>query len=474
MIILILFWVRSLKFLFIYPSSGKLEIASKKMLSAGAWLPPLGLLYLSSILENKGYQVEVIDCNGEANYLNSIKKSLSSTDFVGITLYSTKRELECSKMVADFIKKTDPSIPIIIGGPHCSLYPEKAIKEHNADICVPRSGDHIIAPIAEALEGKRKISSIPGIYYRVGNQIVNTKPIDCIRNIEDIPFPARHLIEKYDYGYMVGVKLAKGKVTSICSGIGCPFSCRFCNLHMHVPRYSGRSTDSIIEEVDEIVNHGYSTLTFVDDNFMVKPKNVEKVMDHIIQNNYDLRIWILGARVDSANRKLYEKMRDAGVDYIIFGIESGNQDVLDFYNKKITISQIEKAVNLSYEMGFFPTATFILGAPIEKKEHLENTIKFAKSIPLSAASFFPFGYVYHSDIWKKEVEKGNIQPDEGDLIGDSRRGLGNFTADELEEYTMKAQKSFYRNPTLWINEIKRAFKTRDTRFLKVGFRMMKE
>jgi len=116
------------------------------------------------------------------------------------------------------------------------------------------------------------------------------------------------------------------------------------------------------DEIRQLAEEAYRTFQIMDDNFLVNKNRAEKVMDFIIRNEFDFDIWIDGARVDSADRGFYEKMRDAGVALINFGLESGNQDVLDFYHKKITLDQIRKAVELSIEMGFFITGTFILGA----------------------------------------------------------------------------------------------------------------
>ncbi len=122
-------------------------------------------------------------------------------------------------------------------------------------------------------------------------------------------------------------------------------------------------------------------------------------------------------------------------------------------------------------MGFLVTSNFILGAPIETKKHIENTIKFAKSLPISIALFYNFGYLYGSSLWREAVENGKIQPDEFYVIADSNRGLGMFTEDELIEYTQTAYKSFYYNPLLWYREILNAFSKKDFRVLKLGLKI---
>ena len=260
-----------MKVLFIYPSSGRLEVASKKFLTTGAHLPPLGILYLGKMLELNGHSVEVIDCNAEGVSKERIKNAVNSADAVGLTLYSEPRELETSIMISKLVKDIDSHIPIIIGGPHATLYPKLSLENHNADICVQGAGELTINRIVEALDGKRDISTIPNIHYRQGKNINHTKSKDEIVDLDEIPFPARHLVDKYDYGYLLGRKVAKGKLTSVISTRGCPFKCRFCNLHSHLPYYKVRSAENIKAEIKQIVSEGYSTLVFVDDNFLPLP-----------------------------------------------------------------------------------------------------------------------------------------------------------------------------------------------------------
>jgi radical SAM superfamily enzyme YgiQ (UPF0313 family) len=461
-----------MKFLFIYPTIGKWDVSLRKSVASGAYLPPLGILYLAKVLEDNGHTVEVVDFNAEDVSEEEIRKKIKSSDAVGMTIYTEPIALSNSKIISNLVKEVNPNIPVLIGGPHCSLFPDKAINEIKADICVIGEGELIINKIAEAIQGKRKLSTIPSIYYREGDQIKKTKEAEQIGDLDSLPFPARHLVDKYEYGIMTGVKLSKGKLTSFLASRGCPFRCRFCAMRCLLPKYQRRSIDNIAEELDEVIDAGYKTISFVDDNFLQKQDEAEKLMDFIIQKGEKLHLWIEEARVDSVNRKLYQKMRDAGVEVISFGIESGNQDVLDFYNKKITTDQIRKAVKLSKEMGFFVNASFILGAPIETKEHIENTIRFAKSIPLDSVVFYNLSYGYGTPIWDDAVKGGILKSDEYNIIANSEKGLGHLTEDELNYYNMKAYKSYYYNPRLWLRELFFALSKRDFRFFKLGFKTL--
>jgi anaerobic magnesium-protoporphyrin IX monomethyl ester cyclase len=458
-----------MRFLFIFPPGRGFKIADKKVFPPYPYSPPLGILYLSTMLERSGHTIEVFDYTAENVDEEKLKSKIDSVDAVGITVCTSS--LDESIKLAHLIKKHRPEIPLLIGGPHCNLVPEKSLIDFNADICVTGDGELIICKIADALQGKEDLSIIPGVYYKEGGKVKQGGPAQIIKDLDSLPFPDRHLVDKYDYGYFIGVKLAPGRTTSIITTRGCPYRCRFCEYNAVRSKYDERSVDNVIKEIEEIVAQGFHSLIIVDNNFLANKKRAEKIMDGIIEKKLKINIWIMGARVDSAERRLYGKLRDAGVSFISFGIESGNQDVLDLYNKRTTIQQIRDAVSISKEMGFFTSGSFVIGSEIETKSHIENTLKFAKSLPLDVAHFLVLGYLYGSPLWQKAVEEGKIRPDEFTVNADSKRNLSMFTQEELENYCIKAHRSFYFDPRYIIKQLFYAFRNRDFRFIKAGIKM---
>ncbi len=460
--------------LLIHPGSGGIEFAENFQVPINPYLPPLGILYLGSILEENDHKVNVIDLNAEKFSKDDCKKVLNNFDAVGMTTYCHSFEQDNSLKISKMIKDIDPSIPLILGGPHGSLLPKQSLIDYNADICVRGRGETVIYPIIEALNGNGKMASIPNIYYREGNKIAHTKFKAIKVNYDDLHYPARHLVDKYDYGYLNGKKLAKGRLTSIITSRGCVNRCNFCNIHAYIPNCTYRSVEKIKKEIEDIYNKGYETLTFVDDNFMIKKKTVNEIMDFIIKNDFNFRIWIFGARIDAAERSLFEKMRHAGTDIINFGIESGSQKVLNFYNKRLTISQIKYAINLSKEMGFLTTGTFMIGAPIETKEDINKTIKFSNQLPLDAAIFFAFHYTYKSKLWQDALNNGKIKSNDFRLIPDKSKGLGNFSPNELFKLTRKASFIFFLNPQRWIRMMKSVLINNDTRLIGQGYQIIRK
>jgi radical SAM superfamily enzyme YgiQ (UPF0313 family) len=408
--------------------------------------PPLGLEYIGASLEQDGNNVEIIDLGVEDLSRENLKNYLAKSDAVGMSVYINNYTIAAD--IAKKIKEIDPDIPLILGGPHSTLVKGNVLAQiPNADISVESEGELVILDLVKFIQGIKKLSDVHGIHYKKDGEIKSGKALQVINDLDSLPFPARHLTERYDYGNFEGGLRPSKKFTSMMTSRGCPFKCRYCTRFGNIEGWSfrKRSPENIIKEMLEI-SEKYKSIMIVDDTFLADTKAVHKIMDRLIELELNLELYILGARVDTAEPELYKKMKKAGVRYIAFGIESGNQDVLDFYNKKITLPQIRKAVRLARKMDFITQGFFIFGAPFETQKHIKNTIKLATSLPFDIVVFQPLGYEIGSDIWEEAVEAKKISKEDISILADSRRGLGNFTLEELNIFIKNGYRRFYLNP----------------------------
>ena len=450
----------------VYPQSNYSYVDTRKNNDTFRGLaPPLGLLYIAKILEKEGDDVAILDFSCEAFDEHKMIEAVKIADVVGMTVLSFS--LENSIELVNITKRVKPQIKVIIGGPHCSLFPRKALEETQADICVQGDGELIITDIKRALEGEIAFSEISGIYYRENDVIRNGMPFQVVKDLDAVPFPARHLVKKYHYGSQYNPKIRKEEFTSIITSRGCPFNCKFCSRNsVSMKTYRMRSIKSILEELKDIKNNGYRYVAFVDDSLLSNKKQIEELFDGIIKEKLDLKFVITAARVDSADEKLFRKMKKAGVTHIQYGLESGNQDVLDFYNKNTTLDKIKYAVNLSHKIGFFNMGSFILGAPFETKEHFERTVNFAKTLPLDSVSFVALKYMPGSELWCEAVEDEKISEDDYLVQADSEKKLGLLTQKEIVEYCVKARGDFYLRPQFMLRLFIKSVKNDDLGFLQ--------
>ncbi len=417
------------------------------------------------MLEENGDTVTILDFSVESYSEQKLISAVQKSDIVGITVISFA--LENVVEIVKIIKKNKPQLKVIIGGPHCTLFPQKSLQETQADVSVQGDGEVTINEIKKAIKGEKSFSEIPGIYYKDGNEIKKGVALKLIENLDALSFPSRHLILKYNYGNQLNPKIKKGDFTSIITSRGCPYACKFCSRNsVSMKKYRSRSTKNIIEELKEIQANGYKYVAIVDDSFLSDKKQAYQLIDEIIKEKLKLKFIVTAARVDVAEEELFKKMRKAGVTHIQYGLESGNQDVLDFYNKNITLERIRHAVNLSHKIGLFNMGSFILGAPFETKEHFERTVNFAKSLPLDSVGFSILKYMVGSELWCNAVKDGKISDEDYLVLADSKKGLGLLEEDVIAQYCVKAQREYYTRPIFMLRLLKKSLKNNDFGFIQ--------
>jgi anaerobic magnesium-protoporphyrin IX monomethyl ester cyclase len=453
----------AMKFLLVYPPAEPFFITHTRTFYGLS--PPLGLLYIATMLENEGDQVTVLDFSAEPYDEQKFLSAVRSSDIIGFTMLSSS--FNQAKHLIECAKQQDSDIPLVIGGPHCTLQPEKTLEETQATLCVQGEGEMVINDIKKALNKEIDFSELPGVVYRTTSGIKHGQPQQLVRDLNNVPFPARHLVKQYVYGREYNPRLKAGEFTSIITSRGCPHTCRFCSRgSLTMQRYRVRSKENIISELKEIQQQGYRHVIFSDDCFPTNTKQATALFDAIISEELDLKFSVTATRVDLADEGVYKKMRQAGVTHMQFGLESGNQDVLDYYHKHTTIDMIRKAVFLSHETGFFTIGSFILGAPFETTAHFNRTLAFAKSLPLESVSFLPLRYMIGSELWNEAVHEGKISESEYLVSSDKNRGLGNFTKEELLRFCMNAQRSFYARPAFFFNLLKKSLHNNDMTYVQ--------
>jgi len=397
--------------------------------------PPLGLLYMASPLVKNCYNVEFIDLNVKKLEREEFIQIVKKNDFFLISCYSQSLK-NVEKIIQD-IKKINSNAFIIVGGPYCNINEKYVI---GSDITVIGEAEQIIVKILELVKTNKSLDGIPGLIYNKDGKIKRNSGIIKVDDLNLSDFPLIELAKNHNYGNFYGIKL--DGIMGIMSSRGCPFNCTFCT-HKTRFNYRERTAENVVQELKEMVKMGYKYIFFYDDNFLLNKKRVIKIMNMIIQENLKIKMVIQG-RVDSADYNLYKKLKEAGVIMIVFGIESANQDVLDFYNKQTTVEKMRSTINLVNKVGILSFGHLIIGAPFETKEHFENDKKFVNSINLDFIQVKELGYYYGSKLWEDAYNRGLIK--KGEIFITPNKNLSNFSYEELLDIKKKFYHDFYNNP----------------------------
>jgi len=303
-----------------------------------------GILYLISYLQKKHPEVEVhyleafMDLDTHLKKIKEIKPDLYGISFATPTM-------DIAYEAAEAVRKENPSLPIISGGPHPSCSPEDVLRNSKIDIAAIGEGEETFVELVEHyLLKQHELKDIKGIAFLEGDQVVKTETRPFISNLDDIPFPARDKIS--DPSKYLGVQyVKKWPMNWIIVSRGCPFNCTFCSNPVWKatkPWYRARSPENIAEEVKLLHDQGIKEISLRCDEFNTNLEWAIQVCKEIKKLNLNDLCFSTLLRVDKVTEELAQALADIDCWLVYIGIESGNQRTLDGIGKHITL---EQAVN---------------------------------------------------------------------------------------------------------------------------------
>lgn len=406
--------------------------------------PPLGMLYLSALLREKGHEVNFID----ANILNLSKEQIINKleelnpDYV---LYNTITDnLQDTISWIREIKK-EYGKPVIVGGPHMVIYPKETLSHECIDYGVVGDGWETLPELLDSLQNNNDLTKVKGLVFRKNGEVILTEQRPSTVSLEDVPFPARDLLqnEKYD------TVLSKARpITIMITALGCPFKCTYCCTDTNL-RY--RSAEHIVEEVEECINkYGIKEIEFYDETFTINKKKMNRFLD-LVEDKGLKFYWSVRTRVDCVDKELIDRMAKNGCIRINFGIESGDEDVLQAINRKMSVETIRQSVRWCNEAGMMTFGFFMIGLPQDTKESIEKTLRLMLELDLdfmqlNKFTMLPKTKIYEDyiretgeDFWR-DYTMGRV------TLDDMKRDYLKISDEELDRYLERGYRSFYYRP----------------------------
>ncbi|MGC8825486.1 MAG: B12-binding domain-containing radical SAM protein [Anaerolineae bacterium] len=334
--------------------------------------PSLGLGYLAAVLERRGDEVRIFDFGLDPR--RPLEEEVYDVlafrpDVIGLTAMTTSYHSAEEIMT---LLRAGTRAPMVLGGPHATVFPERTLQEQPAlDYLVFGEGEETMLELMEVIEGRRDPAAVAGLCYRRDGEVICNPARPLIRDLDALPFPARHLfqLERYPLYAPDG-----GRMLTVLTSRGCPYNCSYCFKGIVGRTYRQRSPENLILELKELIRtYGIRNFYFIDDLFTLDVKRLNVLLDMIIAEGLDIR-WQCLARVDRVTPELLRKMAAAGCRQIHYGIESGNQKILDRVGKRITLEQVRQAVRWTAEAGIRSKGYFMLGLPGEEEEDVDALI----------------------------------------------------------------------------------------------------
>ena len=374
-----------MKVLFINPPYTSLAGIAE---SAGHMMP-LCFGYLAAYARERLPRVEfkILDCEAENVNFEGIQRTIAafSPQVVGLTVPTPT--LNYAYRIADETKSAFPDTTLVFGGIHPSVMPERTMADNSSvDIVVIGEGEETFHQLLLELEKPvPDFGRIDGVAFRDGENVVVNPPGELIADLDIIPFPARDLFNLEYYRSAPTKKVSNEDATPILTSRGCAYNCIHCpskTIWCGKVRY--RSTQNVVDEIEHCTRRfELGEFNFFDDTFTLNRKRALEVCEEIIRRKLDI-YWICFSRTNTINEELVNKMKEAGCRKISFGLESGNQQILDTMRKKTTLQKGRDAVKIVRDAGI-PVHTNTTVSRYNLP-HLKEIARFVKEMGLSRLS----------------------------------------------------------------------------------------
>lgn len=354
-------------------------------------MPPIGLALLAARLRQRGREVAVYDAFiGRGGPEGAAREARSRRpDVVGLPVVTP-----CATEVfeqAAAVRRASPESVIVMGNIHADLFAEDILKKGIADIVVHGEAEDTIVDVDRAVVDKTDLSLVRGISFRRGTEVVRTAERPQIEDLDSLPFPAWDLFPMEHYGLFKFAQVEK-PATLVCGSRGCPYRCTFCSLHVMGPRRRKRSMPNIVDEIEWLHERfGMKQVAFVDPIFPISRKEGLEFADELIRRGLHRKVkWVIETRVDLLDEDMLRRCYESGLRRVMFGIEVGDDAVLERLKKRFVVDESRAAIALCRKVGVQTVGFFMVGVPGDTPATIESTIDLARELEPDFAKFTVF------------------------------------------------------------------------------------
>ena len=341
-------------------------------------LPPTDLMYLAAVAEQEGFEAKIVDYSQGGDLEKDLKEFKPDYLVANVATPTFKNDIS----IMTIAKEICPDIVTIAkGAAFLTVAFEVMYFQKDLDIIICGEPEETLKEIVRG----NPFESIKGIYYRDDIRVKFTGARPFIEDLDNLPFPARHLVDNNLYR-----RPDNNKVQAVIKvSRGCPFHCFFClATPVSGAKVRKRSPENIVAEIRECVEkYGITNFVFWSDIFNIDKDWTMNLCQKIIDSGLNIT-WSANTRADTADEEMAQKMYESGCRLVSIGVESGSQEMLDKIGKKITLDDVRLTVKIFKKAGIKIYNYFVIGLPWEDEDTVEDTIDFAIELDSDFISFY--------------------------------------------------------------------------------------
>jgi radical SAM superfamily enzyme YgiQ (UPF0313 family) len=429
----------------------------------GGSAAPLNLGYLVAYLRKHDgrHDYRIIDAEARRLRFDDIDEEIRDfgPDLVGLTM-ATPAYLHVMEIV-DRVKAIGKDIIVVVGGPHPSAHAANVVAESPIDVAFMGESEESFRILVDKIESGGSLLDVPSIAFRGPDGAVDvTTRGELISNLDDIPFPARDLLPTHLYHVPATRAEGGGAMANMITSRGCPYDCTYCDSRViWTRRTRARSPGNVVDEIQECHDRlGARTFSFHDDIFPMNRDRTIEICREIRRRKLDIT-WTCMTRVNFVWPDVMEEMNRAGCQKLLFGLESGSDEMLKSIKKKATTEQAREAMKIVKAAGIKTGASFMIGNIDETEETVRQTVEFAKSLDLDSAVFFVAVPYPGTELYQQAKDRGYLRKDlvweDFAVVGKGRSPmeLPHLPSKRIRELQIEALRSYYLRPRYLLKKL---------------------
>lgn len=391
---------------------------------------------MASFIRHKGLSVEIIDAEAEeitreevVERVKELNPVLTVVVVYGHQPSASTQIMPASGKLVTALKDDDGSRPVLMVGGHVAALPSQTLEEEDADFVASGEGLYTMAELAEALKASSNpdFSKIRGLWYREDGIVQCTLNPPLCKDLEnEMPGIAWDLlpVDKYRaHNWHCFDTLERQPYAAIYTTLGCPYHCSFCciqapfksgekelGIKETINSYRFWKPERVIEELDKLAARGVRNIKIADEMFVLNKRHVMGICDLIIERGYDFNFWAY-ARIDTVNEGMLPKLKEAGFNWLAFGIEAANERVQADANKRFETAEIYKVVEQVKQHGMHVIGNYIFGLPEDDYDSMQETLDMALELNCEFGNFYSAMAYPGSPLYQMALNDGLELPD---------------------------------------------------------------